>query len=64
MKTVRLICTYFMEKLCCETFKAISQLCDSAKPFVHIEGNLRTEVYTGISSMIGRIVSLGAPSFM
>ena len=27
-----------------ESFKAISQLCLSAKPFVRVEGNLRTEV--------------------
>ena len=27
-----------------ETFKAISQLCRSSKPFVRVEGNLRTEV--------------------
>ena len=27
-----------------KTFKAISQLCRSSKPFVRVEGNLRTEV--------------------
>ena len=46
-----------------ETFKAISQLCRSSKPFVRVEVTFVQRFYTGVSSMIGGIVSLGDPSF-